>query len=148
MSSCLPCGTPHVPMPFSRRPGLEDAGWGPGDTRPGVIPARYPSRQVPTKFAVYRRFPPVFEGCTPIQAGTWPPAMELFELEGGVGEVFVAGLFSRICDGFQQNKFSCRSIVGEPRRLVDTAGLRLAPLAGARITPAAGDPGVHRTEQG
>jgi hypothetical protein len=28
------------------------------------------------------------------------------------------------------------------------SGLRLAPLAGGRITPAAGDPGVHRTEQG
>src|ERR1700730_3587690 len=28
------------------------------------------------------------------------------------------------------------------------SGLRLAPLAGARITPAAGDPGVHRTDQG
>ena len=53
----------------------------------------------------------------------------------GSSSVFVAGLFSRIGDGFQQNKFSCRSIVGEPGRLVDTAGLYTEPLHLASTQP-------------
>src|SRR5258708_28716762 len=53
----------------------------------------------------------------------------------GSSSVFVAGLFSRIGDGFQQNKFSCRSIVNEPRRLVDTAGLYTEPLHLASTQP-------------
>src|SRR5215831_12734414 len=41
----------------------------------------------------------------------------------GSSSIFVTGIFSRIGNGFQQKKFSCRSMVGEPRRLVDATGL-------------------------
>src|SRR6516225_6031521 len=55
-------------------------------------------------------------------------------LKGATGEangsspIFVADISSRIGNGFQQNKFSCRSVIGEPWRLVEATGLDTEPL--------------------
>src|SRR5262249_2591623 len=62
-------------------------------------------------------------------------------MKGATGEtnssslIFVAGVSSRIGNGFQQKKFSCRSIGGEPRRLVDATGLDTEPFHLASTYP-------------
>src|SRR5262249_6412368 len=52
--------------------------------------------------------------------------------------IFVAVISSRIGNGFQQQKFSCRSMVGEPWRLVDATGLDTEPLHLASTQPPEG----------
>jgi hypothetical protein len=52
--------------------------------------------------------------------------------------IFVAGISSRIGNGFQQKKLSGRSMVGEPRRLVDATGLDTEPFNLASTQPPEG----------
>src|SRR5262249_50132601 len=52
--------------------------------------------------------------------------------------IFFAGISSRIGNGFQQKKFPCRSVVGEPRRLVDATGLDTEPFHLATTQPPEG----------
>src|SRR5262249_47369363 len=56
----------------------------------------------------------------------------------GSSPIFVAVISSRIGNGFQQQKFSCRSMVGEPWRLVDATGLDTKPLHLASAQPPEG----------
>src|SRR5262245_7798765 len=53
----------------------------------------------------------------------------------GSSSILVAGISSRIGNGFQQKKFFCRSMVGEPRRLVDATGLDSEPFNLASTQP-------------
>src|SRR5262249_32539789 len=53
----------------------------------------------------------------------------------GSSPIFVAVISSRIGNGFQQKKFSCGSMVGEPWRLVDATGLDTKPLHLASTQP-------------
>src|SRR5262249_5478139 len=70
--------------------------------------------------------------------------------KGATGEangsslIFVAGISSRIGNGFQQKKFSCRSLVGEPRRLVDATGLHTEPFHVPSAQPSEGARGDLR----
>src|SRR5215472_2780396 len=63
----------------------------------------------------------------------------------GSGPIFIAGISSRICNGFEQKKFSCRSMVGEPRRLVDATGLDTESLDLASTQPPEGAGGNLRS---
>src|SRR5262245_47329976 len=62
----------------------------------------------------------------------------------GSSSIFVTGIFSRIGNGFQQKKFSCRSMVGEPRRLVGATGLDTEPFHVASAQPPEGARGNLR----
>src|SRR5215831_1823348 len=62
----------------------------------------------------------------------------------GSSSIFVAGISSRIGNGFQQKKFSCRSMIGEPWRLVDATGLETEPFHLASAQPPEGARGNLR----
>ena len=72
-------------------------------------------------------------------------------VKGATGEanasssIFVTGISSRIGDGFQQQKFSCRSMVGEPWRLVDATGLDTEPFHLTSTQPPEGARGNLRS---
>src|SRR5260370_4125808 len=53
----------------------------------------------------------------------------------GSSSILVAVISSRIGNGFQQKKFSYRSMVGEPWRLVDATGLNTEPFHLASAQP-------------
>src|SRR5262249_46800326 len=56
----------------------------------------------------------------------------------GSGSKLVALISGRIGNGFQQKEFPGRSIVGEPRRLVDATGLDTEPFYVASTQPSEG----------
>src|SRR5262249_505642 len=62
----------------------------------------------------------------------------------GSSSIFVTGIFSRIGNGFQQKKFSCRSMAGEPRGLGDATGLDTEPVHLASTQPPEGARGNLR----
>src|SRR5690242_2213612 len=53
----------------------------------------------------------------------------------GSSSIFVSSVSSRISNGFQQKKFSCQSIVGEPRSLMDATRLDTEPFHLASTEP-------------
>jgi hypothetical protein len=63
----------------------------------GAIWVRYaPSWQVPTKFAAFARFLPVFRVQNSADHGTPPPSMELFRARGGGGRGWVTNEGGRV----------------------------------------------------